>query len=185
VWSSRIFGGRFDHRTLASRPCTKMRRDHIELLVGCLCLPCIVLYELYHLPYKLTKKAAAARKYRASIQKALPLKRRRLSSSGETPRSVSNALFLNKLPLEIRLEIYRYVLGGQLLHIVHRPKRLAHMFCCTKVPYSALFYNPDNENISCSFTSQRAIICDTVLRPRNTKQCSYRRQQYLALPSNV
>ncbi len=134
------------------------------------------LYELYHLPYELSKKAAATRKYRVSIPKALPLKRRRLFSFEEAPRSVSNALFLNKLPL------YKYVLGGQLLHIVHRSKRLAHMFCCTKVPYSALFFNPDHENISCSFTSQRAIICDTILRPRNTKQCSYRRQQYLALP---
>lgn len=160
---------------------TKMR-ESTACFIFCLCLPYYTLYQLLHFPCELARKAAAARKYRASIPKALPLQRRRLSSFGDRPRSLSNSLLLAKLPLEIRLEIYDYVLGGQPLHIVHLPKRrLAHMLCCKRIACSELYFKPDYDNRPCSFTSEGGTICDIILRPRTPKQSSRSCQHHLHL----
>ncbi|MCJ1465711.1 hypothetical protein MMC07_004330 [Pseudocyphellaria aurata] len=54
--------------------------------------------------------------------------RRKLSTSGNYAPNVECAL-LSRLPFELRLEIYTYVLGGNLLHIYHVPRRLVHKRC--------------------------------------------------------
>lgn len=70
----------------------------------------------------------AYRRRRANDPKSLPRRRRRLSLSSRCASNVDCA-FLNKLPMELRLEIYTYILGGKLLHLVQPPKRLAHISC--------------------------------------------------------
>ena len=65
---------------------------------------------------------------RSSRIKPLPRKRRQLSFYEPNDRNLEQcALF--KLPYELRLQIYSYVLGGKLLHIVQVPKRLGHLQC--------------------------------------------------------
>lgn len=47
----------------------------------------------------------------------------------------AGCLLLNKLPLEIRLQIYEYVLGGNLIHLIQIPRRIAHVRCrASRVP---------------------------------------------------
>lgn len=67
-------------------------------------------------------------KRRADIPKPLPKKRRRLSIS---PCQTSNrdSMLLGRLPAELRVEIYKYVLGGELFHLYPIPKRMTHDFC--------------------------------------------------------
>lgn len=52
---------------------------------------------------------------------------RSLSTFHQTPQPASG--FLTRLPLEIRQEIYAYVLGGNLIHILRKGKHLAHIRC--------------------------------------------------------
>jgi hypothetical protein len=40
-----------------------------------------------------------------------------------------NSIFLQKLPLEVRLLIYEHCIGGELLHIVREPGRLGYVVC--------------------------------------------------------
>lgn len=77
-----------------------------------------------------------------------PLPRRRnslsiASSSPSSPSSPSNkklkhkippnpqldCALLTRLPLELRLEIYAYVFGGTVIHLVQIPRRVAHTRC--------------------------------------------------------
>lgn len=59
----------------------------------------------------------------------LPRKRRSLSMTPLNRTLNSNCQLLNRLPPEIRLEIYRYVLGDNLLHLVQGKKRISHVRC--------------------------------------------------------
>ena len=64
-----------------------------------------------------------------SPPKPLPRKRRPLSASPWGRSSNSNCSLLNRLPPEIRIEIYRYVLGDKLLHLVQGNKKISHVRC--------------------------------------------------------
>ena len=75
---------------------------------------------------KAASRAAEARTKRANKPKPLSQKRRRLS--GCTPK-FPESTFLQQLPLEIRLEIYKYVVGGEVLHLGHLPGRIGHTRC--------------------------------------------------------
>lgn len=50
-----------------------------------------------------------------------------LSRLPQTPQPAS--LLLTRLPPEIRQEIYKYVVGGNLIHILRKGKHLAHVRC--------------------------------------------------------
>lgn len=70
----------------------------------------------------------AYRRKRANDPKKVSRRRRKLSTSTRFASNVDCAL-LARLPIELRLEIYTYVLGGNLLHIFQVPRRLAHKSC--------------------------------------------------------
>lgn len=74
----------------------------------------------------------AYRRKRANDPKKVSRRRRKLSTSAHFASNVDCAL-LARLPIELRLEIYTYVLGGNLLHIFQVPRRLAHK-CCHTTP---------------------------------------------------
>ena len=88
----------------------------------------------------------AYRRKRANDPKKVSRRRRRLSTSARFGSNVDCAL-LSRLPIELRLEIYTYVLGGNLLHIFQVPRRLAHK-CCHGTPSKGYFR-------SCCPTTQR------------------------------
>ncbi|KAL9030618.1 MAG: hypothetical protein Q9180_006884, partial [Flavoplaca navasiana] len=73
----------------------------------------------------------AAKKTKARLAKApqpLPSPRpHSLSIPPKTPQPAS--LLLTRLPPEIRQEIYKYVVGGNLIHILRKGKHLAHVRC--------------------------------------------------------
>ena len=64
-----------------------------------------------------------------SPPKPLPRKRRALSTTSSRRTLPSRSQLLNRLPLEIRFEIYRYVLGDNLLHLVQGKKQISHVRC--------------------------------------------------------
>lgn len=88
----------------------------------------------------------AYRRRRANDPKKVSRRRRKLSTSANFSSNVDCAL-LGRLPIELRLEIYTYVLGGNLLHIFQVPRRLAHK-CCHTSPSKGYFR-------SCCPTTQR------------------------------
>ena len=88
----------------------------------------------------------AYRRKRANDPKKVSRRRRKLSTSARFASNVDCHL-LRRLPIELRLEIYTYVLGGNLLHIFQVPKRLAHK-CCHTTPSKGYFR-------SCCPTTQR------------------------------
>lgn len=46
-----------------------------------------------------------------------------------TPNDQLDSALLTRLPLELRLEIYAYVFGGTIVHLVQIPRRIAHSRC--------------------------------------------------------
>ncbi|KAL8854356.1 MAG: hypothetical protein Q9221_000843 [Calogaya cf. arnoldii] len=79
--------------------------------------------------YQQSRRAAAkAKQTLRNAPKSLPPYRpRSLSTLPQTPQSASK--LLTHLPLEIRQEIYTYVLGGNLIHILRKGTHLAHVRC--------------------------------------------------------
>ncbi|KAL8812550.1 MAG: hypothetical protein Q9200_000950 [Gallowayella weberi] len=74
------------------------------------------------------RTAEQERKKLRSAPQPLPNQRERgLSLLPQSPQSVS--LFLTRLPLEIRQEIYNYIVGGNLVHVVRKGQHLAHVRC--------------------------------------------------------
>ncbi|KAL8677903.1 MAG: hypothetical protein Q9186_005714 [Xanthomendoza sp. 1 TL-2023] len=63
-----------------------------------------------------------------SAPQPLPNHRER-SLSLLPPSSQSDSRFLARLPLEIRQEIYNYIVGGNLVHVVRKGQHLAHVRC--------------------------------------------------------
>ncbi|KAL8802980.1 MAG: hypothetical protein Q9182_003468 [Xanthomendoza sp. 2 TL-2023] len=74
------------------------------------------------------KSAEQERKKLKSAPQPLPNHRER-SLSLLPPSPQSDSLFLTRLPLEIRQEIYNYIVGGNLIHVVRKGQHLAHVRC--------------------------------------------------------
>lgn len=98
----------------------------------------------------------AYRRKRANDPKKVSRRRRKLSTSAHFASNVDCALLM-RLPIELRLEIYTYVLGGNLLHIFQIPRRLAHK-CCDAMPSKRYFR-------SCCPTTQRSNVRKPYLGP--------------------
>ena len=130
--------------------------DNLNPAFQCLCycalLPIII-------PFRITisLKHVVKRKKDAwkNDVRPLPPKRKRRLSNAKPPLPLSTSCiprlkeprgniensscsFLTKLPLEIRLQIYEYVLGGNLLHLVQIPRRIAHVRCRLERPSDPL-----------------------------------------------
>ena len=67
--------------------------------------------------------------YIRNIPQPLPQPRKRSLSNLPATMPLSTCSLLTKLPLETRLEIYFYALGGNLIHIVRKGKNLGHVRC--------------------------------------------------------
>lgn len=68
-----------------------------------------------------------------------PLPRRRNSLSADVaPAPQLNCDLLSRLPLELREEIYGYVLGGTVIHLVQIPRRIVHSRCRLPHPSDGL-----------------------------------------------
>lgn len=92
---------------------------------------CVLWFTVFFPCYPILKsydKAKNSIKRRANDPKPLPRRRRRLSTSSYNTSNFDSPL-LGRLPIELRLEIYGYVLGGELFHIFPAPKRMAHYYC--------------------------------------------------------
>ncbi|KAI4101774.1 MAG: hypothetical protein LQ345_007399 [Seirophora villosa] len=75
---------------------------------------------------------AAERRRKELLENApqpLPAHRARTLSVLPTSKSQAQSAFLTRLPLEVRQEIYAYVIGGSLAHIVRKGRKLAHVRC--------------------------------------------------------
>ncbi|KAI4122487.1 MAG: hypothetical protein LQ341_007299 [Variospora aurantia] len=75
---------------------------------------------------------AAKRREKEILENApqpLPAHRARRLSILPTSKSQTQSAFLTRLPLEVRQDIYTYVLGSNLTHIVCKQGRLAHVRC--------------------------------------------------------
>ncbi|KAL8690673.1 MAG: hypothetical protein Q9218_003931 [Villophora microphyllina] len=86
--------------------------------------------------YKARKEASGADQRRERVLKEIvkncpqPLPKHRRRNLSILPcESQPGCEFLARLPPEIRQEIYHYVLGGSLNHIVRKGKHLAHVCC--------------------------------------------------------
>ncbi|KAL8631723.1 hypothetical protein Q9189_002531 [Teloschistes chrysophthalmus] len=98
--------------------------------------------ERRHNVYKARKAALVASrrregKLKESIKKCpqpLPILRKRNLSSLPIRTSPGACYFLDRLPPEIRQEIYHYVVGGSLNHIVRKGKHLGHVRCRLDCP---------------------------------------------------
>lgn len=95
------------------------------------CCPCLLLFcvasgvsGLHRGRAKVTTKEP-----QPSAPKPLPPRRRALSTTSFDRTLDSNCLLLDRLPPEIRLEIYTYVLGRNLLHLVQGEERISHVRC--------------------------------------------------------
>ena len=132
--------------------------DNLNPAVQCLCycalLPIIIPFRVtISLKHHVKRKKASWK----NDVRPLPQKRKRRLSDVKPPApSTSSFLklkdpraqpaipstppctFLTKLPLEIRLHIYEYVLGGNLLHLVQLPRRVAHGRCRCEKPSDPL-----------------------------------------------
>ncbi|KAL8904244.1 MAG: hypothetical protein Q9207_003405 [Kuettlingeria erythrocarpa] len=76
---------------------------------------------------KLAEKEAKERLANSPLP--LPLHRPRNLSVLSFKESTTHCQFLSVLPLEIRQEIYKYVVGCKRVHIVRRGKQMAHVRC--------------------------------------------------------
>ncbi|KAL8964751.1 MAG: hypothetical protein Q9197_006820 [Variospora fuerteventurae] len=75
---------------------------------------------------------AAKRRWKERLENApqpLPAHRARRLSILPTSKSQTQSAFLTRLPLEVRQDIYTYVLGSNLTHIVCKQGMLAHVRC--------------------------------------------------------
>ncbi|KAL9008651.1 MAG: hypothetical protein Q9173_006244 [Seirophora scorigena] len=75
---------------------------------------------------------AAERRRKELLENApqpLPAHRARTLSVLPTSKSQAQSAFLTRLPLEVRQEIYTYVIGSNLAHIVRKGRKLAHVRC--------------------------------------------------------
>lgn len=123
--------------------------DNLNPAVQCLCY-CALLPIIIPFRVTITLKHIVSRKkasWKNDVRPLPPKRKRRLSDSKFPSPSASSILrlkdrradtatsttppcsFLTKLPLEIRLQIYEYVLGGNLLHLIQVPRRIAHVRC--------------------------------------------------------
>ncbi|MCJ1362785.1 hypothetical protein MMC16_001891 [Acarospora aff. strigata] len=91
-----------------------------------LCLPCIIIF----CPPRCTNPKRDHKARLKNAPKPLPLKHRRELSTAPKPRLQADSPLL-RLPAEIRLKIYYEVFGGEVLHLIQLPKRLAHVRCCS------------------------------------------------------
>lgn len=92
-----------------------------------LCLPCIMVFLSFQKTCDAQSRAAKER--RKNAPKPLPRTRRELSVSKPNTRPQTGSPFLQKLPPEIRAKIYHEVLGGETLHLIPLPERVAHVRC--------------------------------------------------------
>ncbi|KAL8931076.1 MAG: hypothetical protein Q9208_000179 [Pyrenodesmia sp. 3 TL-2023] len=65
----------------------------------------------------------------ANTPKPLPAHRPRSLSTVAVGKANARCQFLSMLPLEIRQEIYKYVVGSKRIHIVRKGKHIAHIRC--------------------------------------------------------
>ncbi len=117
----------------------------LQCVCYCAILPIIIPFRLTRSLNHLSKRKKESWK---NDVRPFPAKRKRRLSDARTPTQSTGSIaktngppantntadkppcsFLTKLPLEIRLQIYEYVLGGNLLHLVHIPRRIAHIRC--------------------------------------------------------
>ena len=70
------------------------------------------------------------KKRKANMPKSLSPRRTELSLSYD-PGINASSTFLGRLPLEVRWKIYKYALGGHLVHITLTPSRITHV-CCAR-----------------------------------------------------
>jgi len=108
--------------------------DDILLPIGILVFlcPCVAVFGVTSSVRLIHRKIRARRVYKRthpSPPPPLPRKRRALSTTPFSRTLNSNCQLLNRLPPEIRLEIYRYVLGDNLLHLVQGKKKISHVRC--------------------------------------------------------
>ena len=102
-----------------------MLTEAMECFCLCLLCPCFVTVNTVLVSSSYISRQKASWK---NDVRSLPSRRRRLSILGNY-KIGDGCIFLTKLPLEIRLAIYKYVLGGHLLHLVQIPRRIAHVRC--------------------------------------------------------
>lgn len=94
--------------------------------------PCVAVFGVASGVVLIQRKIRGRKAYestRPSPPPPLRRKRRALSTSSFSRTLNSNCQLLNRLPPEIRLEIYRYVLGDNLLHLVQGRKKISHVRC--------------------------------------------------------
>lgn len=123
--------------------------DNLNPAVQCLCycalLPIIIPFRITISIHDVARRKKAS--WKNDVRPLPPKRKRRLSNEKLPPLSSSSIFrpqgpwaqtatsnkplcsFLIKLPLEIRLQIYEYVLGGNLLHLIQIPRRIAHVRC--------------------------------------------------------
>jgi hypothetical protein len=123
---------------------------------------CMRLYDEWQEPRKLRKFSKSLHKERArEAPKPLRLKRRRALSLAKTNASASvGCPLLARLPKEIRLQIWQYVLGsgGCHYHLVHGGGRITHALC----------QSSNHENVNklpspCCPSSASRACCDKML----------------------
>lgn len=73
--------------------------------------------------------AARYQQKHANNPKTLPKDRRRLSVSSSCTPANEACFFLQMLPIELRQEIYKLVLGGKLIHIFQVHRQIRHRSC--------------------------------------------------------
>lgn len=88
------------------------------------------------------ERERAMREREANRPAPLPARRRELSGSATYRAQGPGCRLLNTLPAEIRLQIWTYVLGGQHLHLLQGPKRVAHIRCSGLQPLPNRFCCP-------------------------------------------
>ncbi|KAF4627714.1 hypothetical protein G7Y89_g10441 [Cudoniella acicularis] len=108
----------------------------VVLAIMLLCLPCGICFPPRHSPRRRVRDQKEQIKARERNRKAReknqprPLGKRRRALSVETKgKTQAQSSRLLQLPLEIREQIYREVLGNSIIHLTQLPKRLGHFRC--------------------------------------------------------
>ena len=142
--------GRRQKKRSPLRQCALVAGGCCLLPFYCVYITCDTLIECVKPPFERIYSKHRARKIVAQEQQAikrrakermenapkpLPEHRPRSLSLLSIPRPLSPCHFLAKLPLEIREEIYKYVVGGNLVHIVRKGDKLAHVRCAFDRPW--------------------------------------------------
>lgn len=136
------------HASMSHQPSSRSRRDVLidaaELATGIALLPFLVVCWGYgEIAHRIKRKRrsrriareneqAAERRLRRLLENApqpLPVDRARRLSTLPARTTQTQCNFLTRLPLEVRQEVYTYVLGGNLAHVVCKDRRLAHVRC--------------------------------------------------------